>query len=295
LIFHLLEQVSLAVRNICCNDQLASNHDLMTGVLREMGSACLVVNRDLKILHANKTARRFFSKSSRAAGDLEFTDVPANARQQSLSRAPTGTAVARSGSHPNPSPAPVYQSRLFRSNRQPGDQPASALLIADDLTQSEQLRRLEVETVISGSSKPWPNGLAHEVGNALVPLSHPPAVAGGKISRPGFPRVASTPRLPTASTVTRLVQQCAFSRRTPSLRKRRFPSSRSSRKPIRRRANHLPAQPALLHCDTNGSSMVITGDRARAQNTRSPKSSLTRSKPTRVTRGWACAAYRLAR
>jgi GAF domain-containing protein len=66
LIFHLLEQVGLALRNIWLHDQLAGNHEMMTDVLRELSSACIVVGRDLKVLHANKAARRHFGRKTSA-------------------------------------------------------------------------------------------------------------------------------------------------------------------------------------------------------------------------------------
>ena len=62
LIFHLLEQVGLALRNIWLHDQLAGNHEMLANVLRELSSACIVVGRDLKVLHANKAARRHFGR-----------------------------------------------------------------------------------------------------------------------------------------------------------------------------------------------------------------------------------------
>ena len=76
LIFHLLEQVGLALRNIWLHDQLAGNHEMMTDVLRELSSACIVVGRDLKVLHANKAARRHFGRKNERTGGLEFSDLP---------------------------------------------------------------------------------------------------------------------------------------------------------------------------------------------------------------------------
>jgi len=270
LIFHLLEQVSLAVRNIWLHDQLASNHDLMTGVLREMGSACLVVNRDLKILHANKTGTPVFQQEQPRGG---ATWNSPTCRKCSAAKFITCSALAP------PSPRSVHtriraRRRLPRhdcSVPTPARGPAaSALLIADDLTQSEQLRRLEVETVSLRLIKTMAERLAHEVGNALVPLSTHQQLLAEKISRPGFPRVARHRACRRRQTGHAPRATNALSRAGRRRLQEAFPSSRSSRKPIRRR-DHLPAQPALLHCDTNGSSMVITGDRA-ALKTRAHRS-----------------------
>jgi len=76
LIFHLLEQVGLALHNIWLHDQLAGNHEMMTGVLRELSSACIVVGHDLNVLHANKAARRHFCQKNKRSGELEFSDLP---------------------------------------------------------------------------------------------------------------------------------------------------------------------------------------------------------------------------
>jgi PAS domain-containing protein len=76
LIFHLLEQVGLALRNIWLHDQLAVNNEMMADVLRELSSACIVVGRDLKVLHVNKAARRHFGQKNRRTGELEFSDLP---------------------------------------------------------------------------------------------------------------------------------------------------------------------------------------------------------------------------
>ena len=49
LVFHLLEQVGLALRNIWLHQQIAGNSEMMTDVLRELSSACIVVGHDLKV------------------------------------------------------------------------------------------------------------------------------------------------------------------------------------------------------------------------------------------------------
>src|SRR5262249_30145679 len=76
LIFHLLEQLGLAAKNTWLHDQLAQNHAMLAEILRELSSACVVVSRDLVILHANKAARRYFTRAERRGSDLEFTDLP---------------------------------------------------------------------------------------------------------------------------------------------------------------------------------------------------------------------------
>src|SRR5207245_9760871 len=42
LIFHLLEQLGLGIKNIWLHDQLSGNHEMMAGILRELNSTCVV-------------------------------------------------------------------------------------------------------------------------------------------------------------------------------------------------------------------------------------------------------------
>ena len=50
MIFHLLEHLGLAVKNIWLHDQLAGNNEMMAAILRELSGACVVVSRDLAVL-----------------------------------------------------------------------------------------------------------------------------------------------------------------------------------------------------------------------------------------------------
>src|SRR5437899_1058582 len=65
LIYRLLEQLGLAVKNIWLHGQLTSNHEMLAGILRELRCPCVVVSRDLTVLHANKMAGQYFGAKER--------------------------------------------------------------------------------------------------------------------------------------------------------------------------------------------------------------------------------------
>ncbi len=113
-IFHLLEGLALAVRNIWRHDQMTNQSELLASVLRELSNACVVVSRDLRILHANKSARHYFARSSRRAGDMEFSDLPAALASKVYQVLKTGTGIA-------PRPGPFIRSpfSLFIADRRP--------------------------------------------------------------------------------------------------------------------------------------------------------------------------------
>ena len=171
LIFHLLEQLGLAIKNIWLHDQLAGNHEMMADILRELSSACVVVSRDLAILHANKTARRYFGRAERRGGDLEFSDLPQLLGAKVYQVLKTGAAISSFKYEPEDSPGTVYNINIVPFQRQQAGLPASALLMAEDLTQSEQLQRLEIEAANLRLVKTMADRLTHEIGNAMVPLS----------------------------------------------------------------------------------------------------------------------------
>jgi len=55
--------------------------------------------------------------------------------------------------------------------------PTAALLVVEDCTAVDHLRQLEVETANLRLVQQMAERLAHEIGNAVVPIFHSPATA----------------------------------------------------------------------------------------------------------------------
>jgi hypothetical protein len=210
LIFHLLEQVGLALRNIWLHDQLAENHAMMTDVLRELSSACVVVGRDLKVLHANKAARRHFGRKNLRTGELEFSDLPQALGAKIYQVLKTGAAIGPFRYEPENSPGTIYSISVVPFQRQNSTVPVSALLTADDLTQTEQLQRLEVEAANLRLIKSMADRLAHEIGNAMVPLSTHQQLLAEKFKDKEFRESLDHALADGVKRVTRLINQMRF-------------------------------------------------------------------------------------
>ena len=103
-IFHLLEELALAIKNIWLHDQLAANHEMMADIFRQLNSACVVVGQDLTVLHANKTARGYFGKPGTRGASLEFSDLPAALGAKIFQVLKSGTAIAPFRHHPEDAP-----------------------------------------------------------------------------------------------------------------------------------------------------------------------------------------------
>ena len=261
LIFHLLEQAGLAVRNIWLHDQVAANNEMMAGVLRELSSACVVVSRDLKILHANKMARKYFTKGARG-GDLEFPDLPQLVATKVYQVLRTGTALAPFKFEPPDVPGTVYNVSIVPFQRQNSGPPTSALLIAEDLTQSEHLRRLEIETANLRLVKTMADRLAHEVGNAMVPLSTHQQLLAEKYRDAEFRASLDSALADGVKRVTRLVNQMRFLARDAMAAQEAFPVAPLIEEAYQEARKHQPVKTGQLKCESAGKPVVFTGDRA---------------------------------
>jgi signal transduction histidine kinase/CheY-like chemotaxis protein len=262
LIFHLLEQVGLALRNIWLHDQLAGNHAMMADVLRELGSACIVVGRDLKIFHANKAARRHFGQKNRRTGELEFSDLPQALGAKIYQVLKTGAAIEPFRYEPENSPGTIYSVSVVPFQRGDSAVPVSALLTADDLTQAEQLQRLEVEAANLRLIKSMADRLAHEVGNALVPLSTHQQLLAEKFDDAEFRESLDQAMADSVKRVSRLTAQMRFLAREGQLESEAFPVQKLIEEAYQEARKHQPAEPAQMNYSNGGKPIFISGDRA---------------------------------
>jgi len=262
LIFHLLEQVGLALRNICLHDQLAGNHAMMTDVLRELSSACVVVGRDLKVLHANKSARRHFGRKNQRTGELEFSDLPQTLGAKIYQVLKTGAAVGPFRYEPENSPGTIYNISVVPFQRGDSAVPVSALLTADDLTQAEQLQHLEVEAANLRLIKSMADRLAHEIGNAMVPLSTHQQLLGEKFKDKEFRDSLDRAMADSVKRVSRLINQMRFLARAGQLEQEAFSVENLIEDAYQEACKHQTADAAQLKCENGGKPIVMTGDRA---------------------------------
>jgi len=262
LIFHLLEQVGLALRNIWLHDQLAGNHEMMTDVLRELSSACIVVGRDLKVLHANKAARRHFGRKNERTGGLEFSDLPQMLGAKIYQVLKTGAALEPFRFEPESSPGTIYSVSVVPFQRGNSTVPTSALLTADDLSQSEQLRKLEVEAANLRLVRTMADRLAHEIGNAMVPLSTHQQLLAEKFSDPEFRESLDHALAGGVKRVSRLINQMRFLARDGHIEQEVFAVEKLIEDAYQDAMQQTPIEGAQLKFENNAKPFVVTGDRA---------------------------------
>ena len=262
LIFHLLEQLGMAVKNIWLHDQLAANHEMMTNVLRELSSACVVVSRDLDVLHANRAARYLFQKAGRHSGSLEFSDLPQALGSKVYQVLKTGAGVATFKYQPPDSPEGVYHATVVPFTPQGAAAPAAALLVVEDHTQAEQFRKLEVEAANLRLVKSMADRLAHEVGNALVPLSTHQQLLAEKFKDPEFRSSLDLALSETVKRVSRLTNQMRYLARDAAINREAVPLSQLIDEAFKEARKFQPVKSPKLDFDDSSHPIILVGDRA---------------------------------
>ena len=260
-IFHLLEGLALAVRNIWRHDQIASQSELLASVLRELSNACVVVNGDLQIVHANKSARQYFSRSGKR-GDLEFSDLPAALGTKIYQVLKTGTGIAPFRFEPAEIPKTVFQVSILPLYRGTATAlPDSVLLVAEDRTQAQQLQQLEVEAANLRLVRTMADRLAHEIGNALVPLSTHQQLLADKYRDPEFRASLDHALADSVKRISRLANQMRYLARDAMLTKEPLQLKGLIEEAYQEAQKHHPQKPAKLEYANGGQPVSVTGDR----------------------------------
>jgi len=262
LVFHLLEELGLAVKNIWLHDQLAANHEMLAEILRELSSACVVVGRDMTGLHANKMARQYFARPGRRSADLEFSDLPQVLGSKVYQVLKTGTGLAPFRFQPADVPHLVYQVSVVPFQRNNLALPNSVLLIVEDRTQSEQLQQLEVEAANLRLVKTMADRLAHEVGNALVPLSTHQQLLREKYQDPEFRASLDSALADGVKRISRLINQMRFLARDTVISKEAFPLAALIDDAYQEAQKHQPVKAPKLKPESLSPPVIVEGDRA---------------------------------
>lgn len=260
-IFHVLEEVAQAVRNVWFHDQLAASQLMLTDILRQFNNGCIVVGRDLDILHCNQTARRFLLGSKREA-DLQFSDLPVVLGSKVYQVLKSAAALAPFRFQPADNSKAVYQVSIVPLQSRPAAPPDSALMVLEDRTQTEQLHQLELETGNLRLVRSMADRLAHEIGNALVPVSTHQQLLADQYLDPDFRASLDVALSEGVKRISRLVNQMRFLSRDIVVAETSFPLGPLLEEAFREARTYQPVKSALLKYDDGNQPSVVSGDRA---------------------------------
>jgi signal transduction histidine kinase/DNA-binding NarL/FixJ family response regulator len=217
LIFHMLEELGIAIRNGWTYEQLNANNAMVADILSHLGSGCVVVSSNLEVLHANNSAKQLFlSEGKSGKVQLEFADLPQELGSKVFMVMKTGTAVPTFRYQvPNLQNA-FHQVTILPFRAQSAESCNAALLLIEDVTEMEKNKRLEVEASNLRLVKSMAEHLAHEIGNSLVPVSTHQQLLEEKFEDKEFRASFSDALASGVKRISRLANQMIFLARDKS-------------------------------------------------------------------------------
>jgi signal transduction histidine kinase len=257
LIFHLLEEIGLAVKNIWLHDQLAANHETLGNVLKQLQSACVVVGRDLAIRHANRAALRAFGRGGRDG--LEFADLPPVLASRIHQVGQTGAGIDTFDFEPAGKPETVYRVTVVPLPHQGDPALDAVLLVAEDQSVPRQLQKLQLEGARLRLLKAAGDRLAHEIGNALVPLATHQQLLPHKFKDADFRASLENALSDGVTRINRLVSQMRFIARDAVVEPRAVKLSNLVNEAYEEARKHCAVKSANLKYDAE-EQLTVPGD-----------------------------------
>ena len=265
LVFHLLEQLGQSVKNIWLHDQIASDHDMMSDILHQFNSGCLVVGRDLTVLHANEMARNCFPRAGRAPGAMEFSDLPQAIGSRVFEVLRTGATMPAYRYEPAGLPEQRYLVTATPFKKRQSAVPNAVLLTIEDCSQTDRLRQLEVETANLRLVQEMAERLAHEIGNAGLAISTHQQLLKERIDDPDFQQSLAEALQEGVKRVSRLVSQMRYLARDRMELVEPVPVKQLIEEAFREARSYHPASTVLLHFESN-EMLTVACDRVGLQH-----------------------------
>ncbi|MGC3989070.1 MAG: ATP-binding protein [Chthoniobacteraceae bacterium] len=208
LVFHMLEELGVAIRNCWQHDLLEESHEMMGDILGQLHSGCLVFGTNLSVLHCNAAARRMFLPDG-GRRQLEFSDLPQELGSKVFTVTKTGQSFEPFKYVPAHSTMAFEVTiKPFRMNR--GEESNAAMLVIEDITEAEHAKNLEIEASNLRLIKSMAEHLAHEIGNSAVPLSTHQQLLVEKFDDPEFRDSLSKALEDGVKRISRLANQMVF-------------------------------------------------------------------------------------
>lgn len=212
LLYLLMEELGLAIRNSRLHSELAQHGQLIENVMHSMASGAIVFSEDLEILYINDAAKRFLGVGrSNPERAIEFAELP------SKLASPVHSAVEK-GELPEPfkiaglTDEDVYQVSIFPFT-QKGELmllPRPTMVILEDFTKIEATK----ETALADSKTEIisliAERFAHEIRNSLVPLSTHAQLIDKKIEQPKFQASLKSAMLKETARIKRFSEQMLY-------------------------------------------------------------------------------------
>ncbi len=266
LIFHLLEQLGLAIKNIWWHEQVTARHEMMFDILHHIRAGCIVVGPELNILHANETAKDFFLRPNRTSNTFDFSDLPQIIGGKVFTVLKTGQPVIDYKYHSATSLGQRFQISITPFHKKNSPAPTAALVVVEDCSSNDRLRQLEIETANLRLVQQMADRLAHEIGNAVVPISTHQQLLRDRISDPEFQISLGFAMEEGVKRVSRLVDQMRFLACDRMGKMENVPVKQIIEDAFREARAHHPSNTVILQYEGAGEPLNVNCDRQGLQH-----------------------------
>ena len=261
LVFHLLEELGLAIRNAWLHDALAQQHGMMIDTLDQLGSAVIVVAHDLTILQANQTARSLFRRGG-AIGNFTFADLPQSLGSKVFETLQSGQSPAVSRCRLPGAGEAIFRVTLKPFQRAGATRPDAALLLLEDVTQADRAQQMEIEAANLRLVRKMAEQLAHEIGNSLVPLSTTQQLLSTGAEDPTVRKEVAGIMGESVRRITRLARQMQHLSRDGLRRMEKLPLAQLIEEAFSEAHAESPRAAARLQYESGGQPLTLVAERA---------------------------------
>lgn len=187
LLYLLMEELGLAIRNSRLHAEVAANGKLISHVLRSMASGALVFSESMQLLYTNASAENFLGRRSGSKNPIVWADLPTSMAE------PIHRAIEK-GELIDPFYLPsVEKQSIHRITIIPFSQqgelkllPQPVMVIIEDFTKIEANKLTAMADTRTELIGLIAERFAHEIRNALVPLTTHMQLFDRKIEQADF-------------------------------------------------------------------------------------------------------------
>jgi signal transduction histidine kinase len=210
-------------------------------------------------------ARSCFPRPNRPGNAFDFNDLPQVIGSKVFEVLKTGLAVADFQYRPTTAPRQHYQISITPLRRENAAAPTAALLVVEDCAPADRIRQLEIETANLRLVQQMAERLAHEIGNAVVPISTHQQLFKDRIGDLEFQESLAGAMEDGIKRVSRLVDQMRFLARDRVGKLESVPVKQLIEEAFREARSYHPSTTVLLQFESN-EALSVSCDRQGMQH-----------------------------
>lgn len=210
LMFHLMEELGISVKNNWLHSELAANYRLFGEVLASMKSGSLVVSADLEIIHANPAMIKFIKGKKSPNRLLTFADLPVPLAGRIHDVVENGNpcepfSFKEEGEH-----GKNFRVSIIPFQNQSNQLPQSVMVMMEDFTEVEHAREIATQATNQKLANLVAKRFAHEIRSSLSPLTTHLQLLDDRYQEPDFQASLKKALRAETTRISRFTDQMLF-------------------------------------------------------------------------------------